>query len=93
VRLAAFVAFVLFWVGVFTTVREWLHARKHGVPITRAEKFYLALAFPLMFGLQLVLILAGIARQVAAGTAVIAIGMALNAWAIKRRIQRQSLGL
>jgi hypothetical protein len=44
---------ILFWVGLFTAVREWLYARKHGVGITRAEKLYLAMVLPLIFGAQL----------------------------------------
>ena len=46
------VVFVLFWVGMFTAVREWLYARKHGLPITRAEKFYPAIAFVLVLAAQ-----------------------------------------
>lgn len=82
------VAFVLFWVGVFTAVREWLYSRKHGVPISRAEKLCLVMVLPVIFGTQLVLVLVGVARQVAALGSALAMGMALTAWAINRRIQR-----
>lgn len=83
-----FVAFVLFWVGVFAVVREWLYSRKHGLAITRAEKVYLALTFPVIF-------LAGGALdwmwptgRTAAAISVTAMGVTFNAWAIKRRMQR-----
>jgi len=87
------VVFVLFWVGLFTAVREWLYARKHSVAITRAEKLYLAMALPLIFGAQLVLDLMGIAPEVATAGSALAMGMALNVWAIKRRIRRIARGL
>jgi hypothetical protein len=79
---------VLFWAGVFRTAWEWMYARKHGVAITRGEKLYLAIALPLIFGAQLVLDLVGIAPGVATIGSALAMGMALNAWAIKRRIRR-----
>jgi hypothetical protein len=84
------VLFVLFWVGVFTAVREWVYARKHGLAITLAEKIYLAMALPLIFGAQLVLDLMGITPEVATASSAIAMGVALNAWVIKRRIRRTS---
>jgi hypothetical protein len=82
---------VLFWVGLFLTVREWRHARKHRLTISRSEKLYLALVFPVIFGAQLVLDLVGIAppERTTAGSA-LAIGVALNGWAIKRRTERAS---
>jgi hypothetical protein len=81
---------VLFWVGLFWTVREGLYARKHGLAITRTEKLYLAMALPLIFGAQLVLDLVGIAPEVATTGSALAMSVALNGWAIKRRIQRTS---
>jgi len=83
-------AFVLFWVGLFMAVREWVYSRKHGLAITSAEKLYLAMALPVIFGAQLALDLMGIAPQVAAAGSAIAMGVALNAWPLKRRIQRTS---
>jgi hypothetical protein len=88
-----FVIAVLFWVGLFGTVWEWMYARKHGEAITRAEKLYLAMALPLSFGAQLVLDLVGIAPGGATAVSGLAMGMALNAWAIKRRIRRTAHGL
>ena len=79
---------VLFWAGLFGTDWEWMYARKHGVAITRGEKLYLAMALPLIFGAQLVLDLVGIAPEVATTGSALAMGMALNAWVIKRRIRR-----
>jgi len=87
------VVFVLFWVGVVMAVREWLYARKHGHTITRAEKLYLAMALPLIFGAQLVLDLMGTAQEVSTAGSALAMALALTAWAIKRRIRRHSLGL
>jgi len=85
------VAMVLLWGGVIWTVREWRYSRKHGHTITRAEKLYLAMALPLILCAQLVLeALVGIPQVPTAG---LALGVALNAWAIKRRIRRRSLGL
>jgi hypothetical protein len=81
---------VLFWVGLFWTVREWLYARKHGLAIARTEKLYLAMALPLIFGAQLVLDLVGIAPEVATAGSALAMGVTFNGWAIKRRIQRAS---
>jgi hypothetical protein len=82
-----FVGPILFWVGVFAVVREWLYARRHGLAITRGEKFYLALALPLIFGVQLVLdSMFGLA--VALAISGNSMGVALNAWAIRRRIRR-----
>ena len=84
------IAFVLFWAGMFMVVHEW-YAPKHGLAITRAEKLYLAMALPLGFGAQISLdLLMELARGVAAAIAVIAIGVALNAWAIRRRMRRTS---
>ncbi len=80
-------AFVLFWVGVFNVVRECVHAKKHSHAITRAEKLYLAMALPLSFGAQVALDLMGVPVAIAGASAVIALGVALNAWAVKRRIQ------
>jgi hypothetical protein len=82
------VAFVLFWAGMFMAVREWVYARKHGLAITRAEKLYLAMAFPLSFGALLALDLMGVPRVVATASSVIAMGVALSAWAVRRRIRR-----
>jgi len=79
---------VMFWVGLFLTVREWLYARKHGLTITLTERLYLALALPLVFTAHLVLDLLGIAPTMA--VSVLAIGVAFNGWAIKRRVQRTS---
>ena len=85
------VVFVLFWVGLFTAVREWLYARKHSVAITRAEKLYLAMALPLILCAQLVLeSLVGIPQVPTAG---IALAIALNGWVLNRRIQRLFLHL
>lgn len=81
---------VLFWVGLLWTVREWLYARKHGLAIARTERLYLAMTFPLVFGAQLVLDLMGIAPEVATSGSALAIGVALNGWALKRRLQRVS---
>ena len=81
---------VLFWVGLILTAREWLYARKYGLAITRPEKVYLAMALPLIFGAQLVLDLVGIAPARTVAGSVLAMGVALNGWAIKRRIQRAS---
>jgi len=81
---------VLFWVGLLWTVREWLYARKHGLAIARTERLYLAMKFPLVFGAQLVLDLMGIAPEVATSGSALAIGVALNGWALKRRLQRVS---
>ena len=81
---------VLFWVGLLWTAREWLYARKHGLAIARTEKLYLALAFPFTFGAQVVLDLVGVTPAVATSGSALAIGVALNGWAIKRRIQRVS---
>jgi len=83
-----FVAFVLFWTGVFMVVREWVYARKHRHAITRAEKLYLVMALPLVFGAQLARDLVGVSPVVAAASSAIAMGVALNVWAIKRRIRR-----
>ena len=83
-----FVAFVVFWAGMFMAIREWFYARKHHLAMTRAEKLYLAVALPLIFGAQLALDLMGIAPQVATASSAIAMGVALSAWAIKRRIRR-----
>ena len=83
-----YVLAILFWVGVFGTVREWRYARKHGMAITRAEKLYLAFVLPLIFGAQLVMDLAGLPFDVTLSVSLLAMGIALNAWAIKRRIQR-----
>jgi hypothetical protein len=42
---------VVFWVGVGGIAWEVVHAWRHRVVITRTEKLYLALAFPLfVFG-------------------------------------------
>jgi hypothetical protein len=79
---------VLFWVGLFLTVREWRHARKHRLTISRREKLYLALIFPVILGVQLILDLIGI-RGITP-MSVLAVGAALNGWAIKRRVQRVS---
>ncbi len=79
---------VLFWVGVFAAVREWLYARRHGLLISRAEKMYLAMALPTIFAVQLTLDLAGIAREVATTGSALAMGIALNAWTLKRRMRR-----
>jgi len=82
---------VLFWVGSFWTVREWRYARTHGLAITRAEKLYLAMALPIIFATQLVLDLMGIAApEVTTAGSALVMGMALNGWALKRRIQRTS---
>jgi hypothetical protein len=83
---------LMLWVGLFGVVREWLYARKHGLAITRLEKLYLAMALPLILGAQLVLeTLVGIPEIPTAG---LALGIALNGWAMKRRIRRRhSLGL
>jgi len=86
------VAPILLWVGLFAVVREWLYARKHGLTITRAEKLYLALALPLIFAVQLV-IDSMFGLQAAVAFSLSAMGLALNAWAIKRRVQRTSAGL
>jgi hypothetical protein len=80
--------FALFWVGVFTVVREWRYSRKHGVTITRAEKIYLTTALPLIFGAELVLELVGVAPHLAMTGSAIAIGLALNGWGITRRLRR-----
>jgi len=79
---------VLFWAGLLRTVWEWMYARKTGVAIPRGEKIYLATALPLIFGAQLVLDLVGIAPEVATTSSALAMGIALNAWVIKRRIRR-----
>jgi hypothetical protein len=84
-------AFVLFWVGFFGTVREWRYATKQGLTITRGEKVYLALVIPIFVGAQLVMDLAGVRVQFAALFSVLGMGLALSGWAMKRRIQR-SLG-
>jgi hypothetical protein len=84
------VILVLFWAGVYMAVREWVYARKYGPAITRAEKLYLAMALPLIFGAQLVLDLMGIAPEVATASSATAMSVALNVWAIKRRIRRTS---
>ena len=81
---------LLFWVGLFWTLREWLYARKHGLAITRTEKLYLAMALPLIFVAQLALDLIGISPEVNYPGSALAMGVALNGWAIKRRIQRTS---
>jgi hypothetical protein len=86
-----FVVFVLFWVGLFAAVREWLYARRHGVPISRAEKIYLAAALPVIFAVQLALDLVGIAPELATTGSALAMGMALNVWVIKRRMRRTRL--
>lgn len=79
---------VVFWVGVYGIVRECLAARRRGPAITRAEKLYLATVLPLIFAAQLVLDVLGIAFQVATGISALAMGLALNAWAIGRRLRR-----
>jgi hypothetical protein len=81
---------VLFWVGLFWTVREWRYAKKHGLAIARTEKLYLAMTFPLIFVAQLALDVMGVAPEVAITGSGLAIGVALNGWALKRRIQRAS---
>jgi hypothetical protein len=81
------VLFVLFWVGLFATVREWRYARKHDVAITLAEKLLLALALPLGLVAQLAVELAGFTPD--SGTiALLVICVVLTGWAMKRRIQR-----
>jgi Kef-type K+ transport system membrane component KefB len=79
---------ILFWVGLFGTVWECLYSRRHGVAITRAEKLYLAMALPVIFAAQLVLDLVGIG--VATTLSAFAMGVALNAWVLKRRIGRSA---
>ena len=69
-------------------MREWLYARKQGPPTTRAEKLYLTLALPLIFGTQLVLDLVGVAPELVVPGSALAKSIAINAWAIRRRIQR-----
>ena len=84
-------AFVVFWVGVFRVVREWLYSKKRGAVITLADKLYLVFVLPLLFGVQLVLDLAGVPFEVNVLISGLAMGVALNAWTIKRRIQRNAL--
>ena len=80
---------ILLWVGVFTALREWMYARKQGVVITLPEKLALMLALPLGLAAQLAVELAGFKPD--AGTIVaLVIGVMLNGWAIKRRLQRKS---
>jgi len=78
---------LMLWVGSFGIVWEWLYARKHGEAITRAEKFYLLMALPLILGAQLVLESLGGVPQIP--TAGIALAIALNAWVLNRRIRRK----
>ena len=86
------VLFVLFWGGVFATVREWRYARKHHVVITLAEKLLLALALPLGLIAQIAVELAGFAPD--SGTiAMFVIGVVLNGWALRRIQRRTALGL
>lgn len=80
--------FVLFWSGVIGVVREWRYSRKHGLAITRAEKLYLVFALPVIFGLQLVLDLAGIPFAMNLLISFLAMCVALNAWPILRRVNR-----
>lgn len=87
-RLVRLVVFVLFWVGVFMAVRECVYARKLGLTITRAEKLYLAMVLPLGLGAALALDLMGVPLRAATASSVIAIGVALSAWAVRRRIRR-----
>jgi hypothetical protein len=79
---------ILFWVGLFAVVREWLYAKRHGLLISRAEKIYLAMALPIIFAAQLTLDLAGIGREVASTASALAMGVVLNAWAVRRRMGR-----
>ena len=84
---------IMFWVGVFRVVKEWRYSRRHGLLITLAEKLYLALAVPIIFANQLVLDLAGVPFDVNVTGSFLAMGLALNAWPIRRRIQRRGVGL
>lgn len=87
-----YVLFVAFWVGVFGVVREWRYARKHRLPITLSEKLLLALALPLGLAAQLAVERAGFAPGDGIIWALV-ICVALNGWAINRRIQRHGSGL
>jgi hypothetical protein len=82
------VAFVVFWAGVFMLVRECLFARKHRLAITRVEKLYLAMVLPIIFCVQLALDSLGVPRGAAPVGAVIAMGLAFSAWAVRRRSRR-----
>jgi len=82
---------VLFWTGLFGTVWEWWYAKKHGLAITRAEKVYLALALPGIFAVQLAVDLMGAPRAVVLPASALAMGMALSAWVIRRRVQRKTM--
>ncbi len=81
---------ILFWVGLFWVAREWLHARRCGVPISRSEKVYLVTALPLIFTAQLALDLMGVAPLTATTISGFAMGIALNGWALMRRMRRNS---
>ena len=85
-----FLAAVLFWVGLFSIVLEWRYARKHVVAITRTEKLYLLLVLPLIFGAQLALDLLGVPPDVLLPGSLLTMGVALNGWAIRRRLQRRA---
>ena len=78
---------ILLWVGLFITLREWMYARKQGVAITLPEKLALMLALPIGLAAQLAVEVAGF--NPGSGTiAALVIGVVLNGWAIKRRLQR-----
>jgi hypothetical protein len=79
---------ILFWVGLFGVAREWLYARRRGVRVSRSEKAYLVTALPLIFGAQLALDLIGVAPAVATTVSGLAMGIALNGWALMRRMRR-----
>ena len=84
---------VLLWVGIFMAVREWLYARKHGLPITLAEKLYPALAFVLVVAADLVMFVIGISPETAAAGVALSIAVILSLWAMQRRVRRTARGL
>ncbi len=79
---------ILFWVGVFWVAREWFYSRRRGVPISKFEKICLVTALPLIFCVQLALDLMGVTLLVSTTISVLAMGVALNGWAIMRRVRR-----
>jgi Flp pilus assembly protein TadB len=80
---------VVFWVGVGGIAWEVVHAWRHRVVITRTEKLYLALAFPLFVFGVLAFDVLGLPTEVALPPAALCLGIALNAWVLKRRIERR----
>jgi hypothetical protein len=80
---------LIFWIGLFGTVRQWRYARTHGLPITLGEKLLLILALPLGLALQLAVEEAGFVPGDGTIVTIVA-GLMLNGWAINRQVQRKT---